>query len=129
MFSLIPEIATSYERFIFPILDSGEIPDHMTIIMDGNHRYARKHGFSSVSVPMPIKLGLKSFDKGLNAYRSAALSKLQFDLSKSPESRRIYSSMSNQPHGIEAELLTRKSMDRVIEHETADHQERLTLAA
>lgn len=30
--------------FCFRVLQSGNIPQHVAIIMDGNRRYARKHG-------------------------------------------------------------------------------------
>ena len=31
-------------KFAFKILKSGNIPQHVAIIMDGNRRFARKHG-------------------------------------------------------------------------------------
>ena len=38
-----------YERMLMKVIDSGEIPEHIAIIMDGNRRYARKMMFDSVS--------------------------------------------------------------------------------
>lgn len=38
-----------YERLLMKVIDSGEIPEHIAIIMDGNRRYARKMMFDSVS--------------------------------------------------------------------------------
>jgi ditrans,polycis-polyprenyl diphosphate synthase len=37
-----------YERFFMRAVDSGEVPEHIAIIMDGNRRYARKCGYGSV---------------------------------------------------------------------------------
>jgi ditrans,polycis-polyprenyl diphosphate synthase len=37
-----------YERLVLRIVDCGEIPEHIAIIMDGNRRYARKRGYSTV---------------------------------------------------------------------------------
>ena len=37
------------QKLLFKILEAGEIPEHIAIIMDGNRRYARKHHLSSVS--------------------------------------------------------------------------------
>ena len=38
-----------YEKILLKILDSGEIPEHIAIIMDGNRRWANNHHLSSVS--------------------------------------------------------------------------------
>ncbi|OHT11879.1 undecaprenyl diphosphate synthase family protein [Tritrichomonas foetus] len=38
-----------YERLLMKVIDSGEIPEHIAIIMDGNRRYARKMMFDSVA--------------------------------------------------------------------------------
>ena len=38
-----------YERFVLKIIDCGEIPEHIAIIMDGNRRYARKMHLEKVS--------------------------------------------------------------------------------
>ena len=37
-----------YQKWLLRVLDSGEIPRHVAIIMDGNRRYARKHHLDSV---------------------------------------------------------------------------------
>jgi ditrans,polycis-polyprenyl diphosphate synthase len=36
-----------YERFFMRVIDSGEVPEHIAIIMDGNRRYAKKRGYAS----------------------------------------------------------------------------------
>ena len=37
-----------YERLLMRIIDAGEIPEHIAIIMDGNRRFAKKMMFDSV---------------------------------------------------------------------------------
>lgn len=37
------------EHALLKVIDSGEIPEHIAIIMDGNRRYARKMGFATVA--------------------------------------------------------------------------------
>ena len=34
-----------FYKFAFNVLKTGNIPQHVAIIMDGNRRFARKHGF------------------------------------------------------------------------------------
>ena len=41
---------TWYQKALLHVLDAGEIPRHVAIIMDGNRRFARKHKLSSVSL-------------------------------------------------------------------------------
>jgi ditrans,polycis-polyprenyl diphosphate synthase len=41
-------MVTWWERLLLRIVDCGEIPEHIAIIMDGNRRYARKRGYSSI---------------------------------------------------------------------------------
>lgn len=38
-----------YEKLLMSILNSGEIPEHIAIIMDGNRRYAKKMNFKNVA--------------------------------------------------------------------------------
>lgn len=38
-----------YEKMVLRIIDSGEIPEHIAVIMDGNRRYARKMMLNKVS--------------------------------------------------------------------------------
>lgn len=39
-----------YQRFLGKILSSGEIPEHIAIIMDGNRRYARENNLPNVGL-------------------------------------------------------------------------------
>ena len=41
-------MATWYERLLLRVIDCGEVPEHIAIIMDGNRRYARKNHLHSV---------------------------------------------------------------------------------
>ena len=42
-------MATWYERFLLRVIDCGEIPEHIAIIMDGNRRYARKMHYATIT--------------------------------------------------------------------------------
>ena len=42
-------MTTWYERFLLRVIDCGEIPEHIAIIMDGNRRYARKMHYETVT--------------------------------------------------------------------------------
>lgn len=39
-------LCESISRFIVEVLSVGPMPQHVAIIMDGNRRYAQKHGIS-----------------------------------------------------------------------------------
>ena len=39
-----------YQKLMLKIIDAGEVPEHLAIIMDGNRRYARMHHYETVGL-------------------------------------------------------------------------------